>query len=747
MAAPSQYSQLLPTLLILAAAIHLILAANPDEQKKPITLPGCPDKCGDISIPYPFGTKPGCFLPGFDVTCNRSFNPPRAFLNATANQHYVGERYYSEASPNPTGALTGDSRSVWPFELVDVSPAKSELRVYGAIRSDCSDASSRNHTVRLQGTTMNINSDGPFFLSPLRNALVGVGLNVQPKMVRSPSIDTTTGYMLACLSYIADDRLAQSGSCTGQGCCQATFRARPEASIFSYNYFSVAFQKQDNTYGTGPKPPCTYGMVVDSSWYDFSTEDMYNYEALPKKYPRGVPFVLDFAVGGGSCAAPQGTGCSGNSSCADAPSGAKGYVCSCLTFYEGNPYIPNGCQDINECSDHSLNGCHHTTTCVNRQGGYDCKCKPGMTRRGTEGPCTEKFPLPAKIIVGLSALVVVSVLVFMVNQILKLKRFYEQNGGPLLEGVKNIRIYTRKHLKQITNNYKNSIGEGAFGKVYMGTLKNKQPVAIKKSIKVDEERKKEFTDEVIIQSEMRHKNIVRLLGCCLELDVPMLVYEFVARGSLYDFLFKRRESIPVDTRLKIAIGSAEGLTYMHSAGESTIRHGDVKSANILLDEEFNPKVSDFGTSSLLARGKAEMTERVIGDMSYIDPIYMEQGIVTQKSDVYSFGIVLIELVTRRAATYDEKRSYIENFVGACQDNRARFFFDNDVTCEDDIIILEMVSGVAVECLRPNPEERLDMKQVEHHLRGIVGLSAQNGQERGNFRGGLSPAPDDVALLN
>ena len=126
---------------------------------------------------------------------------------------------------------------------------------------------------------------------------------------------------------------------------------------------------------------------------------------------------------------------------------------------------------------------------------------------------------------------------------------------------------------------------------------------------------------------------------------------------------------------------------------------------------------------------------------------MERGIVTQKSDVYSFGIVLIELVTRRAATYDKKRSYIENFIGACQDNRARFFFDNDVTCEDEIMILEMVSGVAAECLKPDPEERLYMKQVEHHLRSIVGQSAQDGQERNFIRGGFSPAADDVALLN
>jgi serine/threonine protein kinase len=147
----------------------------------------------------------------------------------------------------------------------------------------------------------------------------------------------------------------------------------------------------------------------------------------------------------------------------------------------------------------------------------------------------------------------------MAKQHLKLKKFYEQNGGPILNGVKNIRIYTRKQLKQITNNYESIIGQGHFGKVYKGTLKDKQQVAVKKSIKVDKDMKKEFTDEVIIQSEMRHKNIVRLLGCCLEYDVPMLVYEFVAKGSLYDVLFKSKDTIPAKKRLAIAIGSAEGL--------------------------------------------------------------------------------------------------------------------------------------------------------------------------------------------
>jgi serine/threonine protein kinase len=320
----------------------------------------------------------------------------------------------------------------------------------------------------------------------------------------------------------------------------------------------------------------------------------------------------------------------------------------------------------------------------------------------------------------------VIILIAMAYQLLTLKRFYEQNGGPILKGVKNIRIYTKRQLKHITKSYKDAIGEGHFGKVYLGTLKDEQKVAIKKTIKVDDERRKEFIEEVIIQSGMRHKNIVRLLGCCLQMDVPMLVYEFVANGSLYDVLFKQGEKISVDTRLMIAAGAAEGLSYMHSAVENGIRHGDVKSANILLDETFTPKVSDFGTSRLLPRGKAEATDMVIGDMGYIAPEYMAQGIVTQKNDVYSFGIVLIELITRRAATYDDNRSYVVNFVQACLENRTRNFIDNDITREEDIKLLEMVCGVAVECLKPKHEERPDMKQVERQIQEIIGQSAQQG---------------------
>lgn len=124
---------------------------------------------------------------------------------------------------------------------------------------------------------------------------------------------------------------------------------------------------------------------------------------------------------------------------------------------------------------------------------------------------------------------------------------------------------------------------------------------------------------------------------------------------------------------------------------------------------------------------------------------MQYGTVTQKSDVYSFGVVLIELVTRRPAIYDEERSYVANFVQATHDKRVSEYIDNDITNQMDIKLLEMVSAVAVDCLKPNPRERLDMKQVEQRLDNILGQCAQPAQAINN-KGNLSSTPADVALL-
>ncbi|KAK1641754.1 hypothetical protein QYE76_059559 [Lolium multiflorum] len=706
---------------------------------------------------------PGCFRPGFRVVCNHSFLPPRAFLANTRGFPYQQSYIYTVTASSPADYGSG-VKAKRRVELVDLSVATSEVRVRAAVSSRCS-VNATHFQGKIEITDLG-KKNSLFLLSATLNVLVGVGSSVEPIMLSEfGDTEKTMAFRPSCKSEMMDNQqFAANGSCSTLGCCLAVLplpTQTPPLTRFGAGFMPRP-RRPPSTWET-TTTPCSYGMVVESSRYNFSTPDLYGHEGLSGRLSRGVPVALDFVIRSSagtssSCPVedrqrPADYAClSGNSSCHNAAGG--GYVCRCWVHYHGNPYIANGCQDINECELRKQSDelslrypCSSDGICKNRVEGYDCRCKSGMKGDAIKGHCSEKFPLPAKVVVSLAAFVVACVLMVMSRQLLKLKRFYEQNGGPVLKGVKNIRIYRRKQLKQITNNYKHVIGEGHFGKVYMGILEDKQQVAIKISIKIDKHMKKEFTDEVIIQSEMRHKNIVRLLGCCLEVKAPMLVYEYAARGSLYDVLFglKRIDIISVDTRLGIAIGSAEGLTYMHSAVESTIRHGDVKSANILLDQNFTPKVLDFGTTRLLARGKEEKTDHVIGDLSYIDPIYMEEGVITQKSDVYSFGVILIELITRRPAVYDDQRRYVANFVQASLNNEARNFVDTAITSEADIKLLEMTSKVAVECLKPNIEERLDMKQVEQRLNQILEQSAPYNQKT-SYQADLSPAPNDIPLL-
>nr|XP_025876647.1 wall-associated receptor kinase 2-like [Oryza sativa Japonica Group] len=267
-------------------------------------------------------------------------------------------------------------------------------------------------------------------------------------------------------------------------------------------------------------------------------------------------------------------------------------------------------------------------------------------------------------------------------------------------------------LKKITKNNSEVLGQGGFGKVYKGTLGDNTIVAVKTSIEVNEARKDDFTNEVIIQSQMMHNNIIKLLGCCLEVDVPMLVYEFAANGNLQDILHGDGNiPLPLHLRLDIAIESAEGLRYMHSSTNRTIRHGDVKPANILLTDKFIPKISDFGTSKLLTVDK-DFTMFVVGSMGYIDPVFHKTGHLTQKSDVYSFGVVLLELISRKPTIYGENCSLIIEFQKSYdKENSGRMMFDKDIEIEEDILILEEIGRLAMECLKEKVEERPDMKEV------------------------------------
>lgn len=184
------------------------------------------------------------------------------------------------------------------------------------------------------------------------------------------------------------------------------------------------------------------------------------------------------------------------------------------------------------------------------------------------------------------------------------KKFFHQNGGFILRqkistrGAETFKIFTLEELERATNNYNasNIVGQGGFGVVYKGVLSDNRTVAIKRSILVDASQTEQFVNELDILSQINHRNVVKLLGCCLENQVPILVYEFIANGTLYYHIHEAGDvaSISLDNRLRIAVETAEALAYLHSAASMPVLHRDIKSANILLDENFTAKVADFG---------------------------------------------------------------------------------------------------------------------------------------------------------
>ncbi|KAI5083286.1 hypothetical protein GOP47_0003029 [Adiantum capillus-veneris] len=245
-------------------------------------------------------------------------------------------------------------------------------------------------------------------------------------------------------------------------------------------------------------------------------------------------------------------------------------------------------------------------------------------------------------------------------------------GNPLMQnlGVLNIRAqtFTFKELATAAKNFRADclIGEGGFGPVYKGQLENGQVVAIKQLDRNGLQGNREFLVEVLMLSLLHHDNLVNLIGYCADGDQRLLVYEFMPLGSLEDHL----HDLPVDkgpldwtTRMKIAAGAAKGLEYLHDKANPPVIYRDLKSSNILLGENYYPKLSDFGLAKLGPVGdKTHVSTRVMGTYGYCAPEYAMTGQLTLKSDVYSFGVVLLELITGRKAIDQAKRSGEHNLV-------------------------------------------------------------------------------------
>ncbi|KAD2804486.1 hypothetical protein E3N88_37863 [Mikania micrantha] len=566
--------------------------------------------------------------------------------------------------------------------ISNMSTDKSEMEIMAFVGRDCYNVSGE---AGYKGSSLTLRD----FRISAKNKFVAIGCDTHAYFSGRRGNDSDIGS--GCISTCGRNSLITNGSCSGVGCCEV---------------------------------------------------------AVPEGLSK-MPMLLDWAIGNLTCEEAKGTNnflCNGNSEC-DQDYDGPGYRCRCKEGYEGNPYVANACQDINEC-DRGIHNCEHDSMCKNTNGSYTCKCPKGFSGEGRkEGGtgCTADESTLIKIVVGISTsagflLVFVTWLYFILKKrkLMMLKeKFFKQNGGIMLQqrisgdgsSHDQAKVFTIEELKRATNNYDESkiIGKGGYGTVYKGVLSDNRIVAIKRSKLADQTQAQieQFINEVVILSQINHRNVVKLIGCCLETEIPLLVYEFIPNGTLSDHIHNKGKSSAItwEIRVRIATETAEALSYLHSAASVPIIHRDVKPMNILLDDNYVAKVADFGASKLIPIDQVELATIVQGTLGYLDPEYLQTNQLTEKSDVYSFGVVLVELLTGKTAlSFDrpeKERNLAIYFLYSLKEGRLFQVLDEHLQLTDVPSEIIQVSRLAERCLRVKADERPAMKEVAIELQGIL----------------------------
>ncbi|XP_016504832.1 putative serine/threonine-protein kinase PBL7 [Nicotiana tabacum] len=292
-----------------------------------------------------------------------------------------------------------------------------------------------------------------------------------------------------------------------------------------------------------------------------------------------------------------------------------------------------------------------------------------------------------------------------------------ENDGIKINGVNKARAFKFDELVAATENFKAAyfLGEGGFGKVYKGRLADTgQVVAIKQLNPDGCQGNREFIVEVLTLSMADHPNLVKLIGYCVEGDHRVLVYEYMALGSLEDHLhdpWPDKKRLDWNTRMKIAAGAARGLEYLHDKMKPPVIYRDLKGSNILLGEGYHPKLSDFGLAKVGPLGdKTHVSTRVMGTYGYCAPDYAMTGQLTFKSDIYSFGVVLLEIITGRKAIDNTKAATEQNLVAWARPlfkDRKKFHQMADPVLEGHYPVrgLYQALAIAAMCVQEQPNMR------------------------------------------
>jgi hypothetical protein len=295
----------------------------------------------------------------------------------------------------------------------------------------------------------------------------------------------------------------------------------------------------------------------------------------------------------------------------------------------------------------------------------------------------------------------------------------------------NFREFTFQELREATNGFSNILGRGSSGRVYSGNLTLKDTmidIAVKELEKGIEKTEKEFTTELKIIGRTYHRNLVRLLGFCIEKDHRFLVFELMPNGALSRFLFKEGEKPSWIQRSEMALGIARGLRYLHEEFETQIIHCDIKPQNVLLDVNYTAKIADFGMSKLLKRDQTRTDTNIRGTMGYIAPEWLRSGPITNKVDVYSFGVMLIEIICGRRQvelSRVEEESEKDDLVlsdwvlSSVMSGKLEMVVGHDPDVLSDFKRFERMALVGLWCIHPDSILRPTMRKVTQMLEGRV----------------------------
>uniref|UniRef100_M8CFZ7 Wall-associated receptor kinase 3 n=1 Tax=Aegilops tauschii TaxID=37682 RepID=M8CFZ7_AEGTA len=626
--------------------------------------PGCPTICAGVSVPYPFGVREGCYLPGFNLTCDRALGRERLLIGGAG------------------GTL----------EVAEISLANSMVRVMdtaGAVKLTGSGNGTGLARLASSGQWGGLRAApfaGPFVVSGTRNRLVVTGCNQQATLLGEGG-NVIVGCSAFCpvtdtfLSTISPEEVA---ACAGVGCCETPIPiGRPS--------YSVQLAGLDLNQEMDLQLPIAV-RIAETGWVEGNSAGLLNKSLQDSSSTTAISVVLEWAVESKRLLQPQdtATGC------------------------------PQEAAALATCA---------------------------IARRATRATHTSPAPADAKtstslgvgIGIGCGAGLLLLVLgVFFLSRTLNQqrakvlkKKFFRQNRGHLLQQLVSQKadiaermIIPLVELEKATNNFDKAreIGGGGHGTVYKGIMSDLHVVAIKKSKVVVQREIDEFINEVAILSQINHRHVVKLFGCCLETEVPLLVYEFISNGTLYHHLHveEPEASLPWVERLRIATETARAFAYLHSAVSIPIVHRDIKSQNILLDGTLIAKVSDFGASRCIPIDETGDATAIQGTFGYLDPMYYYSGQLTEKSDVYSFGVLLMELLTRKKpCSYrsSEEKSLVAYFTALLATGDLASLLDPQVAQEGGKMV-EEVALLAAACVRMEGGQRPTMRQVEMALENL-----------------------------